>query len=280
MKFGFNFLLYTTFFTEDLLPVAGMLAEAGYDGIELPAGDGPLSHYQALAPQIRDLGLEVTAVAMGLPEADPSSPDKAIRAAGLDRLRSRIECAAALGATILGGPLYAAHKHFSGEPLSDDGYRRAAEVLAVAAEDARAAGVTLCLEPLNRFEIALVNTAEQARRICELAGHPNVKIHYDTHHGHIEERSHSDALRTCGEHLGHVHVSESHRGALGTGMVNWQDAAAGLREQDYEGWITLEAFSSKVDVMRVAANVHRDTFSSREQVARDAIPFLRALLTE
>jgi len=97
MKFGFNFLLWTTFVTDEQLPQFALLKEVGYDGIEIPVGDGPVSHYLDLAPKIRDHGLEVTAVAMGLPQADPSSSDPTIRQAGLDRLRSRIECAHTVG---------------------------------------------------------------------------------------------------------------------------------------------------------------------------------------
>ena len=79
MKFGFNFLLWTTFVTDEQLPKFALLKEVGYDGIEIPVGDGPVSHYRDLAPKIRDHGLEVTTVAMGLPDADPSSSDPTIR---------------------------------------------------------------------------------------------------------------------------------------------------------------------------------------------------------
>ena len=120
MKFGFNFLFWTTFVTDEQLPQLQLLKEIGYDGIEIPVGDGPVSHYVELAPVVRDHGFEVTALAMATPEADPSSADPKIRSAALDRLRSRIECAHELGATILSGPLYAAHKQFRPERVTDD----------------------------------------------------------------------------------------------------------------------------------------------------------------
>ena len=210
----------------------------------------------------------------------PSGEDPTIRQAGLDRLRSRIECAHRVGSTLLGGPLYAAHKHFREAPLCDDDYKYAAETLATAAEDAEAAGVTMCLEVLNRFEIALVNTTSQARRICELADHPRVRIHYDTHHGHLEENSHEAAIDAAGPYFAHLHVSESHRGVLGSGLVDWQQVRRAVTAANYDGWCTVEAFSTKVEIMRVAANVHRDTFSSRSDLARSALPFLRTLFDD
>ncbi len=278
MKFGFNLLLWTTFVTEDDLPLLGLLQQIGYDGVEIPSGDGPPDHYNWLAPIIRDHGLDVTAIAMAMPDADPSSPDPKIRQAGLDRIRARIECAHNLGSPVLGGPLYAAHKTFSDPPPGETELKYSAETLAAACEEAELAGVTMCLEPLNRFEIALVNTTTQARQIVDLVGHPRLAIHYDTHHGHYEENRHQTAIETAGDTLKHVHFSESHRGGLGTGLVDWQAVAAGLRSVGYDGWCTVEAFSTKVDGIRQAANVHRDTFASRDEVVRGALPFMRSLM--
>jgi D-psicose/D-tagatose/L-ribulose 3-epimerase len=277
MKFGFNLLLWTTFVTENDLHLLSLLKEIGYDGVEIPTGDGPLEHYEWLAPIIAEHGLEVTSIAMALPDADPSSPDASIREAGLDRIKSRIECAHALGSPVLGGPLYAAHKTFSGQTPGEEEMKRAADILAAACDDAEQAGVTMCLEPLNRFEIALINTTEQARRLVDMVDHRRLQIHYDTHHAHYEENRHEAAIEIAGATLKHVHLSESHRGGLGTGLVDWPAVARGLKAIDYDAWCTVEAFSTKVDGIRQAANVHRDAFTSRESVVREALPFMRAL---
>ena len=124
--------------------------------------------------------------------------------------------------------------------------------------------------------ITLKPTA-QARRVCDLANHSRVRIHYDTHHAHLEENSHEEALAVAGPYFAHLHVSESHRGALGSGLVDWQQVRRAVTAADYDGWCTVEAFSTKVEIMRHAANVHRDAFTSRTEVAREALPFLRAL---
>lgn len=278
MKFGFNLLLWTTFVTEDDLHLLDLLEEIGYDGVEIPTGDGPVKHYRWLAPIIREHGLEVTSIAMALPDADPSSADPTIRRAGLERIRSRIECAHELGSPVLGGPLYAAHKTFPDDPPGEEEMKRAADTLAEACVEADQAGVTMCLEPLNRFEIALVNTTEQARRIVDLVDHPRLQIHYDTHHAHYEENCHEKAIAIAGDAVKHVHLSENHRGGLGTGLVDWQAVARGLSAISYDAWCTVEAFSMKVDGMRQAANLHRDAFSSRDTVVREALPFMRSLV--
>lgn len=275
MRFGFNLLLWTTFVEPEHARLMVRLREIGYDGVEIPSGDGPVDHYHTVRRLADDAGLSCTSIAMATPETDPTSEDSTVRRKALDRIKSRIECAHILGSPILGGPLYAAHKVFHDHLLGDDEFRRAADVLAAAGEFAEQADVTLCLEPLNRFEIQLVNTTADARRIVELCGHPRVAIHYDTHHAHIEEASHGQALATCESHLRHMHFSESHRGALGTGLVDWDAIGAGLAAAEYDGWCVVEAFGTAVDGLRQAANVHRNCFESREDLAEKALPFMR-----
>jgi D-psicose/D-tagatose/L-ribulose 3-epimerase len=275
MQFGFNLLLWTTFVEAEHAPLMERLKEIGYDGVEIPAGDGPVDHYHSVRKMADAAGLQCTAIAMATPEADPTSSDPAVRRAALDRIKSRIECAHILGSPTLGGPLYAAHKLFHDKLPGDDEFKRSAEVLAEAGEFAEQAGVNLCLEPLNRFEIQLVNTTADARRIVDLAGHARVTVHYDTHHAHIEEASHEDAFDVCKGHLGHVHFSESHRGTLGTGMVDWAAVGRGIAATQYDGWCVVESFGIAVDGLRQAANVHRDCFESRDEVALKALPFMR-----
>lgn len=277
MKFGFNLLLFTTFVEEEHAPLFTMLKELGYDGVEIPSGDGPPSHYPMVRKLADDAGLECTSIAMATPEADPSSEDPAIREAGFERIRDRIEVAHTLGSPVLGGPLYWAHKQFVDPPPGDDARKRAAEVLARAGDLAEQAGVTLSLEPLNRFETQLVNTTAEAMQIVEMAGHPRVAVHYDTHHAHMEEGSHEDAIALCAKagKLAHVHFSESHRGTLGTGLVDWAAVGRGLKAANYDGWCTIESFGKAVDGLRQAANVHRDCFASREEVVQKGLAFMR-----
>ncbi len=279
MKFGFNLLLFTTFVEEEHAPLFAWVKSLGYDGIEIPTGDGPPEHYKTVRQYADDAGLQCTSVAMATPETDPSSPDPKIRAAGLQRLRERIEAASYLGTPVIGGPLYAAHRLFHDQPPTVDNMKWSADVLAEAGDIAAQAGITLAVEPLNRFEIMLLNCADQARQLVDFANHPNVAILYDTHHAHIEERSHQDGLATCGDKLAHVHLSESHRGTLGAGLVDWAAVREGLQSLDYDAWCVCESFGVAVDGLRQAACVHRDCFESREEVVETALPFMRDLVS-
>ena len=66
---------------------------------------------------------------------------------------------------------------------------RLADILRRAAELAAACGVRLALEPLNRYEADLVNTAEEGLAFVEAVGHPALGLLLDTYHVNIEEPS-------------------------------------------------------------------------------------------
>ena len=125
---------------------------------------------------------------------------------------------------------------------------------------------------VNRYETNVLNTAAQASTFVDEIGEPNVKVHLDSYHANIEEESLRRAVLTCGDRLGYVHVGESHRGALGTGTVDFVQLFWGLAEIGYEGPITFESFSSRVaspDLSNTLC-VWRDLWDDGETLARDA----------
>src|SRR5688572_14249482 len=102
MKTGFNLLLWTTHVTEDHAAILRDIKRTGYDGIEIPIFEGSPDHYARLGALLDKLGLERTAVAVIAPGKNPLSPDKVERQMALDHAKWLIDCAAALGAPILG----------------------------------------------------------------------------------------------------------------------------------------------------------------------------------
>ena len=275
MRIGMNLLLWTAFVTEEHLRLVSSLRELGFDGVELPLGGGDTAHYERLAPGLRATGAAVT-TCLGLePENDPASPDPAVRAAALERLRGAIDSTAALGGDVLCGPLHSAFKVFSGRGPTEDQFRWSAEVLHAAGEHAATQGVTLALEPLNRFECYLANTVAQGLRLVELADHPSVTLHYDTHHMHIEERCAADAIGIAATALGHVHISENDRGVPGRGQVAWGSTFEALRAADYDGWLTIEAFGTADPEFAAAIHIWRDFVDDPMTLAREGLGFIQ-----
>ena len=103
-------------------------------------------------------------------------------------------------------------------------------------------GVTIALEPLNRFETYFLNTAADAVKLCDEIDHPNVGILFDTFHANIEEKHVADALRLTARHLKHVHSCENDRGIPGTGHVDWPGVFRVLRDIGYDDYLTIESF--------------------------------------
>ena len=209
------------------------------------------------------------------PETDPISPDARVRGAARATLERTVDCCEAVGATLLGGPLYAAIGQFSGAGPTREEWEHAVEVLRGAADHAGRAGVTLALEFLNRFEVYLLNTAADAARFAREVDRPNLGVHYDTFHAHIEEKDVSAALETCADRLVHVHVAENDRGTPGHGQVDWEATFAALARQGYDGWLTVEAFGQALPSLAAATRIWRPLFDSPGQLAAEALEFMR-----
>jgi len=277
MKIGMNLLFWTTFLTEEHLPLCESLHKTGFDGVEVPLGDADSSHYSAMGKALTSLGLERTTVISLEAETNPVSRDPAIRSAAIDRLKWAIEMSNAIGSTLMCGPYHSAFKEFTGFPPTEDEWKRSVEVIRLAAEFAEPANVTLALETLNRFESYLFNTVGDAKRFVQRVDHPNCRIMYDTHHSNIEERDPATAIENCADVLAHVHISENHRGTPGTGQVKWPETFAALKNVDYDNWLTIEAFSTRNPDFAYPINVWREFADSAEDVYRDGYAFIRRM---
>ena len=279
MKLAMNMLLWSTDVAgPDYDATFELLAEIGYDGVEVPIFDAETAKYERLGKRLRALGLEAIGVTARSEADSPISPDPAVRAAGLAATNASLDACAALGATLLCGPLQAPLGVFSGKGPTADERARSAESLRAAAGHAETVGVTLALEFLNRFETYLVNSAADAAALARAVGHPNCGMMYDTFHAHIEERDPRAALRACADVLVHVHASENDRSTPGAGQVDWDATFAGLDELGYDGWIGIEAFGDALPDLAGATKIWRRMFASEEQLARDGHAFIRSRL--
>lgn len=273
-KLGFNLLAWSASISDDLYPHIERLKKIGYDGIEICNGQQDPAAYKRLNTLLRNLDLGVTCVTIVGADANPVSPDKAVRARALDALKWNIDRTAEVGSKMLCGPIHSAFSTFTrAEPKAEE-YQRSAEVLRAAGDYAQQAGVMLVPEAINRFECYLCNTMAQLRSLIELTDHPNVRAMFDTHHANIEEKSQVAAIKTIAPVLVHVHLSENDRGTPGSGHINFREALVTLKEVGYDGWMTVEAFSRSDPSFANAINVWRE-FSPAWDIAESGHAFLR-----
>lgn len=272
-------LLWTDHVTEAHFPIIESLKEIGFQGIEIPLGDGDTAHYTALGNHLKSMNLGATCVTSLLEDTNIASPDPSIRQAGLDRIKWAIDNAQALGAEVICGPFHSAFAYFSGVPATNDEKKRSIEMLQKAGAYAASANITLTPEALNRFECYLVNTMADLRDLLKEVDHPNVGAIFDSHHANIEEKSQKEAIECIAPYLKHVHISENDRGTPGKGQINWDDVFQTLKVVGYDGWLTIEAFNRAKPEFANAINVWRE-FSTVEEICKEGFQFIQSKWNE
>jgi D-psicose/D-tagatose/L-ribulose 3-epimerase len=275
MKTGMNLLLWTTHVTTDFFPTLAKLKKAGFDGVEIPVFEGDANHYKSIRKELDNLGLACTTVTVVNPQANPISPDAALRDAAVERLKWVLEMTAILGGELLAGPYHSPLAVFSGTGPSADEKKWAAAVLRKVAEEAKKLGIMLAIEYLNRFECYFLTTAADAKALVQQVNHPNFRTMYDTFHANIEEKNVAEVIAGFAGSFIHVHISENDRGTPGTGHVPWDETFKALRKTGYDGWLVIEAFGRALPALAAATRVWRDLFPSAEEVYTQGLRFMK-----
>ena len=276
MKFGMNLLLWTGDMSDAMLPTLQMLKTAGYDGVEMPIFAPDVDKFASWSQKLDDLGLQRLGVTIRGEEDNPISADPVIRARGVELTSRTVDCCQASGCTHLVGPYHSAIGVFSGAGPTDDEWKWGVESMQQVAEHAGQAGGMLGVECLNRFECYLLNCHADAARFVREVDHPNCKMMYDTFHANIEEKNIATAINDCADVLVHVHISENDRSTPGQGDVKWDETFDALRSVNYDGWMGVEAFGLALPEIAAATKIWRRMYDSEEQLARDALAFMRA----
>lgn len=265
---------------ESVARVVAAAAETGFDGLALPLRDPALMKPAALAKVFEHAGLLALGTVGLPPGADISSPERDQRSRGEAHLAQVIEVARDVGIVQIGGVLYGPLGHAS-TPGTDDARRRSAEVIGRVAQKAAAEGIRLCVEIVNRYESALMNTVEQGLDYLERVSHPNVRLHLDTYHLAIEERDPAAAVRRALPALGYFELDQSHRGRLDEGTLDLRGIAAPLRESGYDGLVGVEAFarSRLAPGHADALAIWRDHFEDGTALARQAIELIHDIFS-
>jgi len=276
---------YARPFGPEHFPVFERIRRAGLDFIELLVPEPGELDLAETRKALAASGLDVVLAARIHAGRDPASDDEAVRSAALDYLAYTIETAAALGARIVGGPIAGGPLVFAGrapspvdEALRAERERRVVETLQKAGSRAAAAGVTLAVEPLNRFESDILNTTRQGIELLDKVGEDHVGLMLDSFHMNMEEKSIPGALRAAGRRLVHFQANENDRGFVGTGHIDWPAVADALAEIGYQGPITLEPFRRDDERIAVPLAQWRPPARDEDADLAASATYLRTLL--
>ena len=277
VKYGINFLLWSGSFTRESLPLIQKAADMGFDGVEIAIFDPEDVNVEATKDALKAAGLGCTCCSILGTDRDLISDDPAIRKNAKKYMNDCIEICAALDSPIFCGPLYSAVGKLVGRSRTQEEWDLAVDGLKEMAVIAGDNGVTLALEPLNRFETYFINIAEDAVRLVRDVDHPNLGVHLDTFHMNIEEKDLYKAIKSTGELLVHMHCCENDRGTPGSGHVDWDGVSKALRELDYDGWIVIESFVPAIEAIAKAAAIWRELApGGADAVAQEGLGFLRS----
>ena len=277
LQYAVHAYAWTTSWGNDSLDLIDHAQSLGFDLIEIPLMEVKKFNPEAVRARLDQTGMGVCTSTACSRDADVSSPNRAIQEAGVDYLKRCVEVTAEAGGTCLSGVLYSAIGARI-DNMPDQGYYdRSADGLRDVAEFARDHGVTIGLEPVNRYESFLINTCEQALDLVRLIGEANVAVHLDSYHMNIEEEEFYMPTLVATPYLCHFHLSESHRGTPGTGTVDWESIFQGLAEGGYEGVVGMESFIEVSDAMRDATCVWRQIADSSDALLSDGLRYLKDL---
>lgn len=275
MKIGISSFVWVSPFSSKDIDILYKAKDFGYDIVEVAVENEELIDLKLLKTTAKQVGLELSVSgAFGL-ERDISSLDKEVRDNGLAYIKTCVEIANYLESPIFGGPMYSAvgktRLVSEQQKAIERGY--CLENLFEATNYASEMGITLALEPLNRFETDMINTVEQAISLIDEINHPSLRVLLDTFHTNIEEKDVAKAIHLLGDKLVHVQGNENDRGIPGTGQVPWLEIRDALRSINYQGSIVLETFGSPSKELARAASIWRPLAKSADILAKEGAQF-------
>ena len=139
---------------------------------------------------------------------------------------------------------------------------RLAEGLERLAPRAAEREVTLLMEAVSSQETNVVTTLEEAVRVVDSVGHPNVQTMFDFHNAADQGGDFLSLPERYFQKIRHVHVNEVDGRHPGTGEIDFARVLQLMKDRGYEGWVSLEVF---------------DFEAGPERIARESIDYLRSV---
>lgn len=280
---------YARPFTSEHFPLFSEMKRLGYDFVELLVPEPGELDLKEARHALEAAELQVVLAARVNLQRNLSSDDPGAHRAGVDYLKHAADCAAALGATIVGGPLTGNPLVFAGRPpqpvSEEERFSRKTRCVAglkEAGDHAARLNVVLAVEPLNRFESDVLCTTQQAIELLDAVDHPAIQLMLDTFHMHMEEASIAEAIRLGGKRVVHFQANENHRGFPGTGATDWVEVFRALHDIGYAGPISLEPFRRNDDRFGVPFAQWRAPHEDESERLAASAAFIKShiLLTE
>lgn len=273
----FSFFMFTTDlqpgnpgYTKVIIRHITELRRLGYQGFDMPIAPNDtrdhgreVERYVELKRALDRAGLEDVAFTTNVAATrtfDPSSVYRDQREAGLAYLKSRVDITAALGGTIMAGPIVIPYNVFPTTdamvPIWSDAlqawlqprYQHAQSVLNELGEYAEGRNVRLAIEPVDHWETPSPNMVGDVLRFLEGVPSRQVGVCVDSAHvvlGSSGPAAFSQDVRQAaeGDRLNYAQVSAPDRGAIRDSWIPW-DMFLGAILPRYQGPLLIEVFNA------------------------------------
>lgn len=217
--------------------------ELGYDAIEMSVRDPSDPVVIACNESARTQGIALSAIATGQSFYSDgwalTTEDPTVRSNLDERMMRMVDLAAPWQALVVIGGVRGVLE--GSEADRRDQHFRAVDSVRRYAEYAAPLGVSLVIEPINRYETNYLNTIQQALDFADEVELTNVGVLPDTFHMNIEETDLAAALSSAGDRLLHTQFVDSNRLAAGRGHIDFGPLAEVLRRLDYQGYLSTES---------------------------------------
>lgn len=247
-------------------------ADHGVEGLEIGARDCAPENADATLRAYENSPVPVVSVCGNL-SFDFLDPSAEKRRKSMEECRHCLSIAGKLGAVgQIVPPIFGPPRLPDLSPQEDAvtlEKRLLVELVKELGDAAQAAGTSLLLEPLNRYEQHLLRRQADGVEIIERAGgHPAVAVISDFFHMHIEETDTPAALRAAGKHVRHVHLADNTRQEPGTGDIDFVAGFRALGDIGFTGYMAYECGVSGRDAQ------------GREKALAKSIDYIRACIAE
>jgi len=217
------------------------VAGLGYEGVELAVREPNKIDAGKVIELVKSYHLEVPAIGTGQVYGEEglsfSHPDFEVRKKAVKRIKEHINFAVKFSAQVIIGLIRGKVEEGVSQ---EDAERWTLDCIRECLKEAQELGISLTIEPLNRYETNFLNTIAETISFIKKIDAPNIGMLIDTFHMNIEEASIYESIKKSKSYLTHVHVADSNRWAPGSGHLNFTHIIKTLEEIKYKGYISAE----------------------------------------
>jgi sugar phosphate isomerase/epimerase len=226
--------------------------KAGYDAIEIApftianyVTDIPREDRLKIRAAAHQAGLEVSGIHWVLVQAEGMflvHGDPEVRKKSSRYFCELVDFCADIGGNIIvvGSPK---QRNIPEGTAKDQALAWARETIGPSVMRAMERGLTICIEPLAPSETNFINTAEEAVKFIRSMRAPSLKIILDVKAMSSESKPIPQIIRESWPHFAYFHANDKNLKGPGFGDVDFKPIAAALKEEGYDGYVSVEVFN-------------------------------------